>query len=185
MVPDVAHDDDLDGDVTRLIAEERALDAAQARTRERNLRLSASTDATVTGVLVDLAERGDPVVVATTTGRTIRGRIALVARDAVVIGASYVRLDAVSWFRRLDRDHANEPAGDRPAPRHTTFAALIASIAVDRPRVSLALIGEAAVLHGELCAAGRDVLTVRLDGAPPLTTYVAVTAVAELTVLAR
>lgn len=184
-VPGVAHDDDLAGDLTRLIADERAIDAARGRMRERSLRSSATADAALTGVLVDLAERGDPVVVATTTGRTARGRITLVARDAVAIGRTYIRLEAVTWFRRVGAEDVQEPSGDRPAPRETTFAALIAGIAAERPRVSLGIAGDPGVLHGELCAAGRDLLTVRLDGAPPVTTYVAVSAVAELTVLAR
>lgn len=184
--------DDLGEDLLRLVAETRTEDAIKARVRERNLRTAASIDASLIGVLLDCAERQAALAFRTTAGRTTHGRILIIARDAIAIdppsGAlTYIRLDALLWARRLPgAGHGPEPdaTGDRPAPRDTTFSALVAGLAPNRPTVALAVAGEPALLHGELRGAGADVLTVRLDGDPPLTTYVATNRVAELIVVA-
>jgi hypothetical protein len=156
--------------------------------RERNLRAAAVTDATLSGVIVDLAERGETVALRTVQGRTLTGRMTLVARDAVAIesgmGVSYVKLDRVTAVRRAPGLRADEPSGDRPPPRSTSLAALLADLAPQRPRVDLVLAGEPALAVGELRAVGVDVLTVRLDGEPPVTAYFAAAQLSELTVLA-
>ena len=163
-----------------------------ARMRERTLRASASAEATLVGVVLDLAEAGEPVVAKTTSGRTVQGWVKLVARDAIVVESSagvlsYVPLRHLTSVRRSPDGgpvRPSEPTGDRPAPRETTFANLVADLAADRPRVALVVDGEQSVMRGELRAAGTDVLTVRLDGDPPATVYLATAQLSELTVLA-
>jgi hypothetical protein len=181
-------DPDLDADLTRLVSDSHAEEAARQRIRERNLRAAAVTDATFSGVVVDLAERGEAVVVRTAQGRTLTGRITLVARDAIAVesgaGVSYVKLDRITAVRRAPGLRADEPSGDRPPPRSTSLAALLADLAQQRPRVALVLAGEPALAVGELRAVGVDVLTVRLDGEPPVTAYFAAAQLSELTVLA-
>jgi hypothetical protein len=183
--------DDLAGDLVRLLDDARHADATGARIRERSLRTVAGAEATFVGVLLDLAERQEDLSVRTASGRTLRGRVAVVARDAVVLesGAglrTYLRLAGLAWVRRLPvrGEAAAEPAGDRPAPRNTTFAVLVADLAGDRPRVALGVTGEPTLLTGELRAVGLDLLTVRLDGDPPATAYVPIAQLSELTVLA-
>jgi len=186
----MAEDEDLEADLARLVGDTRTADAVRARIRERNLRVAAGAGATLSGILLDLAEGRTTISARTTFGRTLHGRVTIVASDAVVIETAgglptYVRLDAIAWLRRLPgRVPPAAAAGDRPAPRSTTFAALAGELAGERPRVTLAVLGEPAVLSGELVAAGTDVLTVRLDGEPPVTAYVSLAQVSELTVLA-
>jgi hypothetical protein len=185
----MAEDRNIDADMARLVGDTRSADAVRSRIRERSLRDAAEADATLSGILLDLGEAETPVSVRTTFGRTVRGQVTIVATDVVVIGTpagdSYVRLDAVAWVRRVAPGvPQGGPAGDRPAPRATTFAALVGDLAGERPRVSIAVLGEDTVLSGELRSAGVDVITVRLDGDPPVTASIALAQVSELTVLA-
>src|SRR5688500_9679971 len=55
--------------------------AASSRARERWLRAAADEEATFGGVLLDLAERGAPVVVAGRAGRRHRGVVRAVGAD--------------------------------------------------------------------------------------------------------
>jgi hypothetical protein len=196
-VPDdgeVASGEELAADLTLLLGDARHAEATGERIRERSLRAVASAEATLVGILLDLAEHQDELSLRTTSGRTLQGRIVVVARDAVILRSgsglcTYVRLGGLAWVRRLPSDRQGrprdgEPAGDRPAPRDTTFAALVADLAGDRPRVALGVIGEQTPMTGELRAMGADVLTIRLDGEPPATAYVAAGQLSELTVLA-
>ncbi len=132
------------------------------------------------GVLLDLAEGRQQLTIRMTSGRLVRGSVELVALDAVALrtGAGHLtllRLDAIVWVRRVPGqagEPATEPAGARPAARPATFAALAAGLAAERPQVSLAVAGEASLLTGELRSVGVDVLTVRLDGAPPVSPHI-------------
>ena len=179
----------LDGDLARLIADSRADEAIRARQRERNMRAAAATDATLAGLVLDLAELGGPVTLRTTSGRSLTGRIATVARDAVVLevdsgATSFVRLAAVSSIRRAGGHRLPQVSGDRTPSHAPTLAALLADLAPERPRVALAVHGEPGLVRGELRAAGADVVTVTLDGDLPVTAYFATAQVSELTVLA-
>jgi len=176
---------DFDAEFFRLVGDERTADAARARTRERNLRTSTLTDATLAGLFLDIAERGDTVALRTTFGRALRGHLSLVADDGIVLdgalGTSYLRFDGVATVRILAGRSVLEPSAERTPRRGAAIAALIAAAAVDRPRVAIAVTGEQGLLTGELRAVGSDVVTVAVqDGA----VYVATRHVSELTVLA-
>lgn len=176
---------DFDAELVRLLGDERAADAARTRARERDLRAAALTDATLPGVLLDAAERGDRVAVRTVSGRALQGHIVLVAQDGIVLdgplGTSYLPFTGIASFRRPQTRAVIEPTGDRPPPRQATITALLAELAPDRPRVAVAVIGEAALVAGELRAASSDVVTITLPEGP---LYVAARQVSELTVLA-
>ena len=179
--------DDLETDFTRLVGEVRAEEAVISRVRERHLRAAASAGATLGGVLLDLAEQDAPVDLRTVAGRTVRGRIVMVATDAIVIedsegAVSYVPLRAVSTVRTTGRHAVDAPAGDRAAPRPVTFAVLVAELAGERPQVTISVVGSPDLLTGELRAAGVDVLTVWLDADTPVSALVAYDQIAELTV---
>jgi hypothetical protein len=176
---------DYDAALARLLGDERAAEEARMRARERDLRAAAFTDATLPGVLLDAAERGDRVAVRTVSGRTLQGHITLVVRDGLVLvgplGESYLPFAGIASFRTPHARRAIEPTGDRPPPRNATLTALLAELAPERPRVALAVIGEAALLTGELRAASPDIVTITLAEGP---LYVAARQVSELTVLA-
>jgi len=176
---------DFNGDLARLLADERAADAARSRARERGLRTSALTDATLVGVLLDAAERGDRLSVRTVFGRVLSGHVTVVAQDGIVLegslGTSYLRLDGIASFRHPGLRSVTEPTGDRRPPRMASLAALFADLAVDRPRVAVAVTGENGLVTGELRAAGADVVTISAIDGP---VYIAARHVSELTVLA-
>jgi len=172
--------------MARLVAEQRNEDAARTRARERALRAAATTDATLAGVIVDLAERAEPVAVRTTAGRSLTGRLLAVARDAVALEAAdattYIPLSAIVVLRARTR-RADEPAGSRSMPA-VSLAAVLAALAPERPTVGLMVAGDPTMWRGELRAVGADVLTLRLAADPPTTAHVALTQVSELTVFA-
>lgn len=180
--------DALLAELARWGADVRAGDAARSRARERWLRRQASEDATFTGVALDLAEQGAGVAVRTLTGRTLRGRMAAVARDFCVLvhdeGApTFVALAAVATLRPEAGHRAGDAESNRAAAVDTTLADVLAALAGDRPRVRVVTRDGREALAGELRAAGTDVATLRLDGEPPTAAYVRLAALSELTVL--
>jgi hypothetical protein len=172
--------------MARLFAEQRAEDAAKARIRERALRASATTDATLAGIVLDLAERAETVSVRTTAGRSLTGRVLAVARDAIALEAgdttTYVPLAAIAALR-TPAGRVDEPSGSRPLPA-VSLAALLADLAPERPTVRVMIVGDPALWRGELRAVGADVLTLRIAGDPPTTAYIPLDQLSELTVLA-
>ena len=175
----------LDAGMARLVAEQRAEDAAKARIRERALRTSATTDATLAGIVVDLAEREETVSVRTTAGRSVTGRVLAVARDAVAVEAgpvtTYIPLGAIAVVR--SPAGRVEPSGSRSLPQ-VSLAALLAALAPERPTVAVAVEGDPTLWRGELRAVGADTLTLRVAGDPPTTAYIPLDQLSELTVLA-
>lgn len=177
--PDPGHD--LVGALTRYLAEERVDAAASARSREWWLRQAADEDATLVGVLVDLAERAEVVAIRTLAGRTHRGQVGAVGEDFVALATG-----AVDVFVRLDALAAVRPGGtlvrgsDRPRALALTLAEALAVLAGDRPDV-LAVGRDGVGTAGELRSVGRDVLTLRLAEAQG-TVYLPVAAVAEVVV---
>jgi hypothetical protein len=157
-----------------VVADERS----QARSRERVLRRAAAEGATFAGLLVDVAEQGNVVRVRTRHGRTHVGRVELVGNDFVVVGSTWVRLDAVAWVRPELGSMAASPAGNRGAVDVRLIEAL-ARLAVDRVRVAVVTSG-GEVVAGELRDVGADVLTIRLDGGEGGLVYVPGASVLEV-----
>jgi hypothetical protein len=152
----------------RWAAEQRAVVAAGARTRERSLREQAAASATWLGVVVDLAERAAPVT-AVVAGQRRPGRLVGVGRDFCVLQAdtgrtALVALSAISELWPDGPAARDTPAGDRGAAINLPLMTALAMLAEDRSPV--ALISSTGVeTSGELVAAGEDVLTLRT--APP------------------
>ena len=164
-------------------AEARADDAASARSRQRWLRQAADEDATFAAVLLDLAERRSPVVVTGRAGRRHRCTVAAVGADFALVridGAT----DALLSFAGIAsvRPEAAQPAaaGDRTVDLDVSMAEALAVIGEDRPRVLVVTMADADGLAGELRSVGRDVATLRLDGADRATAYVPIASIAEL-----
>ncbi len=183
---DEAAGDDLVGELTRWLADTRADAAAASRARERWLRQQAEEEALFAGILLDLAERAVAVVAHVPAGRRHRGAVRAVADDFCALRTSdggdvLLRYEGLSSVRPLG---PHPPlSGDRPQALDMAFGEAVAALVGDRPRVLVVTL-DGTVLSGDLRAAGRDVLTLRLDGDPRPTAYVPFRSVAELT-LAR
>jgi hypothetical protein len=168
-----------------LLDEARAGDASAARVRERWLRRQAEDGATLAGTLLDLAERGAPVSVRTTTGRTSHGAIAAVGTDFVVLQSeegrdTCLRLQAVAAVRPAVGERHAVATGDRLAPLDLLLVEVLAGLAPDRPRLVVLAGGD--LVAGELRAVGVDVVTLRLDGDRPSLCYIAAGAMDEVVV---
>lgn len=176
-------DEDLVGQLTRFLAEQRADDAAAARTRERWLRQMASDDGTFAGVLLDLAEQGRVVVVSTTGDRRHRGRLRAVGLDFVVLATSrgdvLVARRAVTSVRTQPDGSLPVPVGDRTVALGAELATALAGLAAQRPRALVVTVaGEA--LAGQLRTVNIDSVTLRLDG-EAASAVIPVEAIAEFT----
>jgi hypothetical protein len=158
-------------------------EAAAARTRERWLRQAAAEGATFAGVLLDLAERAAPVVVAGRAGRRHRGTLRAVGRDFCGLrtpeGADVLlTYGGVASVRSEGR--AEVVAGDRPVALDVGLAEALAALAADRPRVLVVTMADAEGVAGELRGVGVDVLTLRLDGLGRPNAYVPIPSIAEV-----
>jgi len=151
--------------LTRWVAETQVDDAIELRRRSAWLRRQADEEATLAGVLVDLAEQGRPVTLHVANGRRHRGRIVTVGADVVELQSSVgeqviVALDALDSVRpQADGDGVS----GSPVITGVSLVEVVGRLAERRERVLVvARNGEAT--SGELTAVGRDVLTLALDG---------------------
>ena len=181
------------GDLERWAADARAREAADARVRERWLQAQAVEGASMAGVLLDLAERRETVVVATVAGRRHRGAVTGVGEDFVAIQApsgtvTLVALSGLADVRVAERATRSSyrvaaNTGDRPGRGSlgARLADVLAQAAAGRPRILVQT--AAASVVGDLRAVGLDVLTVQTDGdAGPV--YVSLPSLSEISFLA-
>ena len=179
--------EDLLSDLARWTADTRVEDAARSRVRERWMRQQAEEDARFVGLALDLSEGGTGVIVRTTTGHTLRGRIAAVAIDFCVLRndggpPTLLAFSTIATLRPEQGHRAGEASSERAAPLSATLAHLLAGLAGERPRVRLVVDGGGEALVGELRSVGADVATMRLDGDGG-TVYVRLGSVRETTLL--
>lgn len=171
--------DDLVADLTRFLAEQRADAAAAARARERWLRQAADEEAQLAGVLLDLAERADTVMVQGVGGRTHRGRVRGVGEDFVALRTGrtdvLIPYDAVVAVRAEGRPTSGAV---RAQALDLALPEALSAVAGDRPRV-LVVSRDGTGLSGSLRSVGRDVLTLRLAEAGG-TVYVPIASIAEV-----
>lgn len=174
--------DDLTGDLARWLAEARVDEAAASRARQRSLHQQAGEEATLAGVLLDLAERGAPVVVEVAGGHRHRATVQAVAEDFCALrtdqGDVLVAYAGIAAVALLDAD--DPPAGDRPRALDMTFAEALLVLVAERPRV-LVVAKDGTGRAGELRLAGRDVVVLRTDG-DPRHLYLPVGSIAEVRV---
>jgi hypothetical protein len=122
----------------RWVADARVDDAAQRRTRERWLRAVAEQEATMAGILLDLAERAATVSLTTTSGRRHRGAIDAIGADFVALrpasgGEILAPLPAVAAVRALAE--VDTTIGDRATTTELRLAEVLAELAAERERV--------------------------------------------------
>jgi hypothetical protein len=168
-------------EVERWVADARVTEAADARSRRHWLRGQLDAEATLRGVLVEVAERDDPVTMTTTAGATHSGRVDTVGADYLALDESgamvLVPMAAVAHLRVAGRGPAG--ADRRPAPDDARrLTDVLADLAAARERVVVR--GGPNADRGTLVAFGQDVLTVRTDGPPSATVYVALASLSEL-----
>jgi len=175
--------DEVDG-IDRWLAEMRVDDASRARARTSWLARQAHEEATLAGVLTDLAERDRPVVLTVRGGVRHRGAILLVGTDFCALrtptGADVlVAFSAIASVRPQPGEAA--VTGDRAPVSTSTLGEALAGLVGTGRRVRVLVNGCADSLVGELRAVGRDVVAVRLDG-PAGTAYVPLASLAEVSV---
>ncbi len=170
------NDDALD----RWLADLRVDDDARTRRRMAVWKDHAADDATLLGVLADLAERGVPVMLTTVSGRRHRGRVLLVGSDAAV-----VRVDSQEWLvvrvaaLASVRTVGGDPVHGEGAPGTTaSFARLVEAMVQPGDWLRLA-VGDEAV-GGNVGAVSSEVVLMRLDNGDPI--YVSLSSVEEASV---
>jgi len=165
------------------LAEARVERSADARSREHWLRAAADADATFSGVLLDLAERGVPLAVATVAGRRHRGVVEVVGADFVALRAGprrevLVAQRAIASVRTAPA--AGVSIGERVVTTDLRLGDVLGELATERARVTLFLLDASEAVTGELRSVGQDVVTVRTDGEDRGAAYLRTDAVAEV-----
>ncbi|MFA9564821.1 MAG: hypothetical protein ACERLM_08965 [Acidimicrobiales bacterium] len=176
---------DLSAALAHFVADATVDEAARSRARERSLWQQASEDASFVGVLLDLAERGRPIVLSASGGRRHRGVVRTVAMDFCILRTDtgtdqLVSYQALGMIRPLPQEA--ETVGDRPATLDLDLGDALTHLSDDRPRLRIGLIGDPEPHIGELRSVGRDVITLRMDGDPPPTAYLQVALIAEVAI---
>ena len=170
--------------LTRWVAEGRVDAAAAQRAKQRWLERQAGEEATVAGVLYDLAERGRPVSITTRAGRRVRGPVIAVGADFAILrgvssGDVVVPFGALALVRPAPGDLA--ATGDRMGSMELVFAEALSELAAECPRVLASAGGDE--IRGELRSVGFDVAAILLDGTRRETAHVAIAALDHLIVL--
>lgn len=173
----------LDRSLERWAADAAVDEAARRRTRARWLQVAAEEEASLAGTFVDLGERGQTVVVEVGDHR-LRGTIAGVGGDFVAVrtergGSALIPLGVVDAVRA--EPGGVDVRGDRAATLDVTLDAVLGPIAAERPDV-LVRTRTGVVVRGQLRSAGTDVVRLRVDGDPPVPTWIPIPAIAVLVV---
>jgi hypothetical protein len=166
------------------LADARVEGSADARARERWLRAAADADATFSGILLDLAERGAAISVATVAGRRLQGVVAVLGADFVSMrsvsgGEVLVALATISSVRTAPP--VDRASGERVVTTDLRLGDVLGELASERARVRLVLLDGSEAVAGELRSVGQDVVTLRTDGQDPATAYARTDAIAEVT----
>jgi hypothetical protein len=185
--------DDLLAQLARWSAAERAARAASGRARARSLIEQSAAEATLSGLLVDLAEEAAEVTLGLASmerafGRGIgpgagqvSGRLVGVGRDVLIVerpgrGAALVRTAAVTSVTPLGSVVGPaRPGGQRPPGLDLTMAAALDSLGADGAPVTVRTAD--ATFAGVVLACGQDVVTLRTEGAERRPVYLALGAI--------
>lgn len=168
-----------DSALQRWLAEVRVDDAARERSRTAELHARAAEDATLAGVLVDLAGRGESVGLVMRSGQQHRGAVRLVGPDAVVMHLEtrqwlVARFDSIASLRVLSSPPVTGEAEPSTTSRYVRLA-----VAVAEPGAWVVATSGPTNLGGTLVSAGTDVLLLRLDNGDHA--YVALAATESVT----
>ena len=168
------------------IATGRVDEAARARSRQRWLERQAEEEATLGGVLVDLAERGRPTLVSTVGGRAFRGSVRAVGSDFAVVhddrsGDVVIPFRSMSSVRPVPGEDA--AGGDRPFTVELVLSEMLAELAAEQP--GTVVVAGRDEFRGQLRSVGIDVLSVAVEGPRRDVVHVCLAAVDHLVILNR
>lgn len=174
------------GALHQWIAEGQVDEAARARARQRWLEKAAAEEATLGGVLIDLAERQRPVTVSTLDGHRVSGPVVAVGADFGVVreprlGDAIVPVRRIAMVRPAPGE--NLPIGDRVASFVLTFGDALMELAAERPEVIIGIAGESH--RGDLRTVSTDVVSLALGGDRRDTVHLALGAIDHMIVLRR
>lgn len=164
------------------VADARVDEAARQRSRERWLRDAAEQEATVVGVLLDLAERQTPIAV-TAAGHRLQGVVSALGADFVALrqATGVEALLGLGSLSQVQAGRGGDPAtGDRMVTSELRLLDVLAQLAAERERVRV-VTRDGDTVTGLVRNVGHDVVVLRADGDPPPTTYVPGAAIAEVT----
>ena len=150
------------------LADARVEGSADARAREHWLRAAADADATFAGVLLDLAERGVAVAVATVAGRRHQGVVAG-ARRRLRRAAGARRAARCSLALAAIASVRTAPAvgcrvGERVVTTDLRLGDVLGRAGRRTGSGAARLLDGSEAVAGELRSVGQDVVTVRTDG---------------------
>ncbi len=173
--------EDLDRALLGLTDDARAEAHARTRRLTGSLRRQAEEEGTVAGVLLDLAERHEHLVLSTAGGRTLRGTIAIIGADFVALRSpagvrTYVPTGRIASVRT--EPVVARTVGDRVVQVAETLRGHLGTSAEERQWVSVHSLSTETV-SGTLLAVGQDLLTVRSDQGT--TTYLPTALIDDLT----
>ena len=183
--PIATRNNDPLADWSRWLADCQVDEAVAARARQRSLEQQAAQESTITGVLLDLGERGLPVTVKTAGRHSCHGQI-------VAVGADFVLVCDKNNDQLLIPTAAIATISTSPAQRRVTGARLRPSVvlaetlhelATDQAQVEVVVADEC--VSGLLKMAGTDVIAVTVDQPRDDQVHVATAAIDHLVVRAR
>lgn len=148
----------------QLLDDARQAQAVADRSQRRLLAEAGDQDATFLGSLEGVAESGTTVVLDTTVGRRVRGRVRVLTADHVVVdtghGTTWVRLQAVTVLQVPRSADVRASGGERPQRPPVPLTDALRTLVEERTDIEVAFEGGSSV-RGTAVAAGRDVLTLR------------------------
>jgi hypothetical protein len=148
------------------------------------MRQAAEEDATLWGVLADLGERRVAVALRTRSGRSHQGAVRVVGDDFVALrtatGELLVAVPAIGIVRTAPGVAA--ATGDRSVRAELGLGDVLARLAAERERVLVVTLDGDDAVSGQLRSVGNDVVVIRTDSDRPVTAYVRLAAIGEVTV---
>ena len=151
---DLTADDPLAA-LQRWVADGQVDEAARARSRRRWLENAATGEATLGGVLLDLAERRRPVIVRTLAGHRVAVGADFVGVADARLGDTLMPTTRIATVQPAPGDDL--PAGDRRHDVVLAFGDALTELAAERPDVMVGVGDE--TLRGEFRTASTEVVT--------------------------
>lgn len=170
----------------RWIADGQVDEAARARSRRRWLEKAATEEATLGGVLLDLAERRRPVTLRTLAGHRVTGPVVAVGADFVGVrdprvGDTLMPAHRIATVQPAPGDDL--PTGDRLHDVVLAFGDALMELAAEQPEVIIGVGAE--TLRGGLRTASTEVVTLALAGDRRESISIALAAIDHLVIRSR
>lgn len=177
---DLTADDPLAA-LQRWVADGQVDEAARARSRRRWLESAATEEATLGGVLLDLAERRRPVIVRTLAGHRVAVGADFVGVADARLGDTLMPTTRIATVQPAPGDDL--PAGDRRHDVVLAFGDALMELAAERPDVMVGVGDE--TLRGELRTASTEVVTLVIADERREPISIALTAIDHVVVRSR